>query len=69
MHVGVQTAIDFVKWEDHGRTYFDPYAQCAIREIEEELGISGVTLSICALSRGKSKHYNRYENLRIAIST
>ena len=45
---GVQTAIDFVKWEDHGRTYFDPYAQCAIREIEEELGISGVKLSIYA---------------------
>ena len=47
---GVQTAIDFVKWEDHGRTYFDPYAQCAIREIEEELGISGVKLSIYARS-------------------
>jgi hypothetical protein len=45
---GVQTAIDFVKREDHGRTYFDPYAQCAIREIEEELGISGVKLSIYA---------------------
>ena len=47
---GVQTAIDFVKREDHGRTYFDPYAQCAIREIEEELGISGVKLSIYARS-------------------
>lgn len=47
---GVQTARDFIKWENHGQTYFDPYAQCAIREIEEELGISGVKLSICARS-------------------
>ena len=47
---GVQTARDFVKWENHGQTHFDPYAQCAIREIEEELGISGVKLSICARS-------------------
>jgi len=48
---GVQTAEDFVKWEDDdGQTKFDPYARCAIRELGEELGISGVQLSTCARS-------------------
>ena len=48
---GVQTAEDFVKWEDDdGQTQFDPYARCAIRELGEELGISGVQLSTCARS-------------------
>ena len=48
---GVQTAEDFIKWEDDdGQTQFDPYARCAIRELEEELGISGVQLSTCARS-------------------
>ena len=48
---GVQTAEDFVKWDDDdGQTQFDPYARCAIRELGEELGISGVQLSTCARS-------------------
>ena len=59
---GVQTARDFVKWENHGQTYFDPYAQCAIREIEEELGISGVKLSICA--RAPAEKSKRLQPIR-----